>query len=108
MTNLNNFSDYSMDIKLYKHLTSSNPNSINLYKKLFKNNIYTNPSVQKEFRYDGLNLPNTMDLEKRGDIIKQDSNHSIFIKKNNRQKKLISIYLNIQNIIQCRFFTIKP
>ena len=49
MTNLNNFSDYSMDIKLYKHLTSSNPNSINLYKKLFKNNIYTNPSVQKEF-----------------------------------------------------------
>lgn len=49
MTNLNNFSDYSMDIKLYKHLTSSNPNNINLYKKLFKNNIYTNPSVQKEF-----------------------------------------------------------
>lgn len=29
-----------------------------------------------------------MDLEKRGDIIKQDSNHSIFIKKNNRQKNL--------------------
>ena len=39
MTNLNNFSDYSMDIKLYKHLTSSNPNNINLYEKLFKNNI---------------------------------------------------------------------
>lgn len=78
---------------LRKHKIKSN--SISKIQKEYKMNSFNLfKNREKEFKYEGLSLPNTTELNNWGKIINQDQSNSVYIQSNIKKGKQ-TIYFNI-------------